>query len=121
MDGSDEVDVLHGSGDDVAAGVAVGGHGADEVDEVHEAAAEQIAQGVGIVGQDQLGHFRLRLGHGARGKRGAVQVHGDLLVSRVQGGGHRVQRERSAFRIQRSEKMESRPRSRDRGTGGTND
>src|SRR6202034_3853469 len=76
MDGGDEVDVFHGGGDDVAAGVAIGGHGADEVDEVHEAAAEQVAEGVGVVRQDELGHFGLRAGHGARGQRGAVEVHG---------------------------------------------
>ena len=68
VDGRNEVDVFHGGGDDVGAGVAIGGHGADEVNEVHEAAAEQVAQSIGVVGQDELGHFRLRVGHGARGE-----------------------------------------------------
>jgi hypothetical protein len=62
VDGGDEVDVVHGGGDDVGAGVAISGHGSDEVDKVHEAAAEQVAEGVGVVGQDELGHLGLRFG-----------------------------------------------------------
>ena len=51
MDGLDEVDVIHGGGDDMGAGVAIGGHGAGQVDEVHETAAEEIAERVGVVGR----------------------------------------------------------------------
>ena len=61
VDGCDEVDVVHRGSDDVGAGVAIGGHRSHEVDEMHEPAAEQIAEGVGVVGQDQLGHLRLGL------------------------------------------------------------
>ena len=61
----DEVDVVHGRGDDVGARVAIGGHGAGEIDKVHQAAAEQIAQSIGVVGQDNLGHLRLRAGYSA--------------------------------------------------------
>jgi hypothetical protein len=46
----------------VGAGVAIGGHGPDEVDKVHQAAAEQVAEGVGVVGQDELGHLGLGFG-----------------------------------------------------------
>jgi hypothetical protein len=46
----------------VGAGVAIGGHGSDEVDEVHEAAAEQVAEGIGVIRQDELGHLGLRFG-----------------------------------------------------------
>ena len=63
--GLDEVDVIHGRGDDVGARVAIGGDGAGEVDEVHEAAAEQIAEGVGVVGEDDLSHLGLGAGNGA--------------------------------------------------------
>src|SRR6202034_1747628 len=42
MDGADEVDVVHGRSDDVGARVAVGSHGSGQVNEVHEAAAEQV-------------------------------------------------------------------------------
>ena len=71
----DEVDVVHGGGDDVGARVTIGGHGAGEVDEVHEAAAEQVAQGVGVVGQDDLSHLRLRAGDGARNRVGFSGTH----------------------------------------------
>ena len=70
--GLDEVDVVHRGGDHVGTRVAVGGHGAGEVDEVHQAAAEQVAEGVGIVGQNDLSHLRLRVGYQA-GQRGCSQ------------------------------------------------
>ena len=65
VDRLDEVDVIHGRGDDVGARVPIGGHGAGQVDEVHQASAEQIAERVGVVGQDDLSHLRLRAGDGA--------------------------------------------------------
>jgi len=83
VDGRDEVDVVHRGGDDVGAGVAIGGHGSDEVDVMHEAAAEQVAEGVGVVGQDYFGHLRLRLGGPADGEGVAVQFHGWLAFNRV--------------------------------------
>ena len=66
----DEVDVVHGRGDHVGARVPVGGHGAGQIDEVHQPAAQQIAQGVGVVGQNDLSHLRLRAGHRARRRVG---------------------------------------------------
>jgi hypothetical protein len=76
MDGADEVDVVHGGGDNVGAGVAIGGHGAGEIDEVHEASAEQVAQRVGVVGQDDLSHLRLRAGDGAGRRVELIILHG---------------------------------------------
>src|ERR1035437_8576861 len=61
----DEVDVVHGGGDDVGARVPVGGHGGGQIDEVHQPPAQQVAQDIGVVRQDQLGHLRLRAGDGA--------------------------------------------------------
>ncbi len=55
--GLDEVDVVHGRGDDVGARVAIGSDGAGQVDEVHEATAEEIAEGIGVVGEDNLSHL----------------------------------------------------------------
>ncbi len=57
----DKVDVIHGSGDDMRAGVTIGGYGAHQVDVVHEPAAEQIAERIGVIGQDQLRHLRPRV------------------------------------------------------------
>src|SRR5579863_8052984 len=39
-----EVNVIHGCRDHVSARVAIGGDGASEIDEVHEAAAKQITE-----------------------------------------------------------------------------
>ena len=58
MNRRDEVDVIHRSRDHVRPGVAVGRHRAHQVDVVHEPAAQQVAQRIGVVGQDQLGHLR---------------------------------------------------------------
>jgi hypothetical protein len=65
VNGTDEVDVVHGGGDDMGARMTVSGHGAGEIDKVHETTAEKIAQGVGVVGQDDLCHLRLGAGNGA--------------------------------------------------------
>ena len=53
----DEVDVVHRGGHNVGARVPVGGHCASHINEVHQPSAQQIAQRVGVVGQDELGHF----------------------------------------------------------------
>ena len=78
--GLDEVDVIHGRGDNVGARVAIGGDGAGEIDEVHESAAQQVAKRVGVVGEDDLSHFRLGAGYGADyADRGFSGTHFDLL------------------------------------------
>jgi hypothetical protein len=73
----DEVDVIHGRGHNVGARVPVGGHGAGHIDEVHQPSAQQIAQRVGVVGQDEFSHLGLGAGHGARNWVGRVGIlHG---------------------------------------------
>jgi hypothetical protein len=64
-DGGEEVEVIHGGGDGDGAGVAAGGHGADEIDILHEASAEEVAEGVGVGGEDDLGALGLGFGYGA--------------------------------------------------------
>ena len=43
--------------------MAMGGQSAGQIDPVHQAAAEQRAQRVGVVGQNQFDHLGLRLAH----------------------------------------------------------
>ncbi len=71
----DEVDVIHGRGDDVGARVPIGGDGAGEVDEVHQAAAEQIAKRVGVVGEDDFSHLGLRAGNSTDERVGFSRAH----------------------------------------------
>ena len=52
-----EVKAVDRSGDDRPAGVAHGGHGRGEIDQVHDLAAQHVAQTVGIVGKRQLDVF----------------------------------------------------------------
>ena len=59
-----EIDMVHGRGDDVGARVAIGGYGAGDVDEMHEAATEQVAEGVGVIRKDDFGHLGLGAGDG---------------------------------------------------------
>jgi hypothetical protein len=82
VDGAYEVDVVHGGGNDVGAGVAIGGHGAGEIDEVHEPPAEEIAKGVGVVGKDDLGHFGLGAGDSADYGAGFGQAHEAPFIHR---------------------------------------
>src|ERR1700722_1236307 len=70
-----EVDVIHGGGDHVGARVAIGGDGAGEVNEVHEAAAKQVAERVGVVREDDLSHLGLRAGNGAHLRVGFSGTH----------------------------------------------
>ncbi len=52
--GHEKIQMIDGSRHHVRARVAVRGHGAGEIDPVHEASAEKCVQTVGIVGQDDL-------------------------------------------------------------------
>jgi hypothetical protein len=52
-----KVDMVHRSGDHVRPGMAVGGHRRHQVDVMHEPAAQQVAQCVGVVGQHEFGHL----------------------------------------------------------------
>jgi hypothetical protein len=82
VDWSYEVDVVHGDGDGDAAGVAAGGHGTDEVDELEQAAPEEVAEGVRVAGEDDLG--ALGLG-GADGAGLGCFGHGSIVWERVSG------------------------------------
>ena len=53
MNRRDKVDMVHGSRDHVRPGMAIGGDRAHQVDVVHKPAAQQVAQRIGVVGQDQ--------------------------------------------------------------------
>jgi len=66
MHGADEVDVIHCSGYNVGARVSIGGHCAGKVNEMHQPAAEEIAQRIGVVRQNDFGHLRLRAGYSSR-------------------------------------------------------
>src|SRR5579864_9639246 len=59
--GNQEIEVVNGSSDDIVAGVAVGGERAGQVNPVHQAAAQQGVERVGIVGQNNFRHLRLRV------------------------------------------------------------
>jgi len=77
LDGGDEVEVVHGGGDDEGARVAAGGHGAYQIHELHEAAAEKGAEGVGIGREDDFA--ALRLG-GADGTRTGAIGHSSIVI-----------------------------------------
>ena len=59
VDGGYEVEVIHGSRNDEGACVATGGHGADEIHELHEPASEEVAESVGVGWKDDLAAFGL--------------------------------------------------------------
>ena len=48
VNGSDEVEVVHGCRDDDGAGVAPCGDSSNEVDELHQATAKEVAEGIGV-------------------------------------------------------------------------
>src|SRR6185312_5407752 len=57
VDGEAKVHVVNGSGHGHAAAVAGGGDGATQVHQMHDAAAEDVADDIGVVGQHNLGHL----------------------------------------------------------------
>ena len=66
LDRVEELQAVDGGGDEQAARVAVTGDGAGDVDEVHDRPAEDVAQRVGVVRQDDLHHLRRGLGRPLR-------------------------------------------------------
>ena len=60
----EKMQAIHGSGDHGPPGVAHSRHGAGQIDQVHDLAAEDVAQAVGIVGQRQLRVFGVRFANG---------------------------------------------------------
>jgi len=75
MDGLNEIDVIHCRRHHVRPRMPVSRHGAGQVDEVHQSSAQQVAERVGVVGQDDFGHFRLRIGDQSRRHRGFGGTH----------------------------------------------
>ena len=60
----------------MAVSMPVRRHGAGDVDQVHEASAQQVAERVGIVGQYHLCHLRLRFAHRASlGSMAVIGIH----------------------------------------------
>jgi hypothetical protein len=74
LDRDEEIHVIDRGGDGITARVAVGGERSGEIDPVHETAAQQVVQGIGIVGKNNLIHLRLRIDNGARGEI-AIGIH----------------------------------------------
>ncbi len=56
-----ERDVVDGRRDNHAVGVTLGHNSRDDFHPVHEPAAHQVVQCVGVVGQHQLGHAECRI------------------------------------------------------------
>src|SRR5215469_15133853 len=61
----EEIDVIDRSSDHVVAGMTVARHGSGKFDPMHQAATEKCSQWVGIVGQNDFSHLRLRISDGA--------------------------------------------------------
>jgi hypothetical protein len=55
----DKVEVIHGNGHDQAAGVPMGGNGPRHVDQMHDLASQDVAEGIGVVRQDHFHHLGL--------------------------------------------------------------
>jgi hypothetical protein len=49
--------MVNGGSNDILSGVTVSGHSAGKVDPMHKPSAEQSAQGISIVGQNDFCHF----------------------------------------------------------------
>lgn len=71
-----KIDVVHGSRNYVAVRMPVCGHSAGNVDQVHQASAQQIAQWIRVVRQYHFGHLRLRFTHRPR-----CQAVTDMLMT----------------------------------------
>ena len=65
--GMQELQTVHGGGDEPRARVADGGHRAGDVDEMHHRAAEYEPERVRVVRQHDLGHLGHRVGRSAWG------------------------------------------------------
>jgi hypothetical protein len=72
-----ELQTVHGGRDHEAARVPVAGDRAGDVDEVHDRAAEDVAERIRVVGQDDLHHLGGRGGRGDRLEVGHAGIIGD--------------------------------------------
>lgn len=68
MHGGQKIDVIHRGRHNVAAAVAMRGHGSGDIDKVHESSTQQIVEWVGVVGEHNFGHLGNRFRNGARRK-----------------------------------------------------
>lgn len=58
-----EIQVVDRSRNNVTAAMPVGGNGSCDIDQVHDAAAENVAEHVGILRKNDLDHFRARIAY----------------------------------------------------------
>ncbi len=59
-----ELKAIHRSGHHRLPRVAHGGHGGGDIDQVHDGAAENIAEGIVVIGERELRVFGGRFAHG---------------------------------------------------------
>jgi hypothetical protein len=69
--------VIRGGRYHVTARVPVCRHGTRQIDPVHQASAEQSAQRIRVVGQNQFRHLELGFAHGTR-RQHISFVHGNF-------------------------------------------
>lgn len=79
LDRGDEVEMVHGSGDRNGSGMAAGGHGTDQIDKLHQPSAEEVAEGIGIAGEDNLAALGLGECNGASMGKIRVRVRSPAL------------------------------------------
>ena len=60
-----EVEMIHRGGNYVAAAVAMRGDGSRDVDQVHDAASEDVAEHVGVLREHDLDHLGARFAYTA--------------------------------------------------------
>lgn len=103
LDRHQKIHMIHGSGDYILAAVAMGSEGTGHVDPVHEAAAKKRVERVGVVRENDLGHFGFRFAN--RSRRAIfrkVVVHNALV------GKHRILPRAKTLKIAISKTMHSR-------------
>jgi hypothetical protein len=81
--GREEIEMIRGGGDDKAARVAMASERSGDVNQVHQAAAEEIPEWVRVVGKNNLNHFRLGVAHGTGQKSVFRSRHIDGSNSRL--------------------------------------
>src|SRR5258706_11032951 len=62
----EEIEMINGCRSHVLARVPMSSHGACHIDPVHEASAEESIERIGVVGENDLRHLRLRIAHWTR-------------------------------------------------------
>ncbi len=80
--GCEEIEMVGGGGDDVAARMAMGGESSGKIDPMHEATAEKSAEWVGVVGEYEFHHLGSGVGDGT-----GIQIFRKLHVPHWQGRG----------------------------------